>query len=67
MSLYREIRGALGVMARGINDAIADCQSDVASGFCGWPIVDAAPGMSAVVSALSILKDFSHTTAASKQ
>ncbi len=58
------------MMARGINDAddaIADCQSDVASGFCGWPIVDAAPGMSAVVSALSILKDFSHTTAASKQ
>ena len=70
MSLYKEIRDALGVMARGIIDAdgaIADCQSDAASGFCGWPIVDAAPGMSAVVSALSMLKYFSHATAASKQ
>ena len=70
MSLYKRIRDALGVMAGGIIDAdgaIADFQGDAALGFWGWPIVDAAPGMSAVVSALSILKDFSNATAASKQ
>lgn len=70
MSLYKRIRDALGVMTRGIIDAdgaIADFQGDAALGFWGWPIGDTAPGMSAVVSALSILKDFSNATAASKQ
>ena len=70
MSLYKRIRSALSVMAGGIIDAdgaIADFQGDAALGFWGWPIVDSAPAVSAVSSALSILHDFAHAMETSER